>query len=330
MNGSWMMTSFRLAAAAVGILVVLTAQVRAQSSEELPGTIRVVVPYPAGGPTDFFGRIVANGLKDHLKATVIVENRAGAGGVLGSSYVAKAPADGGTLLLGLLGPLAIGPAMSAVPFDPTRELAAIRLVATVTPVAIASKKLGVKSVADVVSAAKAAPGKLNFASAGNGSLLHLLGELFKREASIDMQHVPYRGGAPAVTAIVTGEADMLFADAPVVMPHIESGGVVALAVTSKDREPSLPSVPTFAEAGYPGMTTESWYGILAPAGTPRAIVKKLEAAVSAVLDSPEVRAQFAKQGAQVPASSAEHFSALLAEQVARWGKVVADVGLKEK
>src|SRR5262249_19442731 len=132
------------------------------------------------------------------------------------------------------------------------------------------------------------------------------------------------------TAVLSGEADVLFADAPVVMPQIESGGVVALAVTSKDREPSLPSVPTFAEAGYPGMTTESWYGILAPAGTPHATIKKLEAAVSAVLDSPDVRAQFAKQGAQVPASSAEQFSALLAEQVARWGKIVRDAGLKEK
>jgi tripartite-type tricarboxylate transporter receptor subunit TctC len=220
--------------------------------------------------------------------------------------------------------------MSAIPFDPTKELAAIRLVATVTPVAIASTKLGVKSVAEFVSAAKAAPGKLNFASAGSGSLLHLLGELLKREASIDMQHVPYRGGAPAVTAIVSGEAELLFADAPVVMPHIQSGGVVALAVTSKDREPSLPSVPTFAEAGYPGMTTESWYGILAPAGTPRVAIKKLEAAVSAVLDSAEVRAQFAKQGAQVPQSSAEQFSALLIEQVARWGKIVRDVGVQEK
>jgi len=324
------MTFLRLAAAVVSIFVAFTEQVRAQSPEDLPGTIRVVVPYPAGGPTDFFGRIVANGLKDHLKATVIVENRAGASGVLGSSYVAKAPADGSTLLLGLLGPLAIGPAMSAIPFDPTKELAAIRLVATVTPVAIASTKLGVKSVAEFVAAAKAAPGKLNFASAGSGSLLHLLGELLKREASIDMQHVPYRGGAPAVTAIVSGEAELLFADAPVVMPHIQSGGVVALAVTSKDREPSLPSVPSFAEAGYPGMTTESWYGILAPAGTPRATIKKLEAAVSAVLNSPEVRAQFAKQGAQVPQSSSEQFSALLIEQVARWGKIVRDVGVQEK
>jgi tripartite-type tricarboxylate transporter receptor subunit TctC len=324
------MMSLRLAAAAVSIFVAFMEQVRAQSPEELPGTIRIVVPYPAGGPTDFFGRIVANGLKDHLKATVIVENRAGASGVLGSNYVAKATADGSTLLLGLLGPLAIGPAMSAIPFDPTKELAAIRLVATVTPVAIASTKLGVKSVAEFVAAAKAAPGKLNFASAGSGSLLHLLGELLKREASIDMQHVPYRGGAPAVTAIVSGEAELLFADAPVVMPHIQSGGVVALAVTSKDREPSLPNVPTFAEAGYPGMTTESWYGILAPAGTPRATIKKLEAAVSAVLDSPEVRAQFAKQGAQVPQSSAEQFSALLIEQVARWGKIVRDVGVQEK
>lgn len=322
----------KILALAIAIMIAsgVATPARAESPSELPGTIRIVVPYPAGGPTDFFARVVANGLKDHLKATVIVENRAGASGVLGSSYVAKAPADGGTLLLGLLGPLAIGPAMSAVPFDPTTELAAIRLVATVAPVALVSKKLGVKTVADLVAAAKAAPGKLNFASAGNGSLPHLLGELFKREAGIEMQHVPYRGGAPAVTAIVSGEADVLFADAPVVMPHIESGNAVAVAVTTNEREPSLQAVPTFAEAGYPGMTTTSWYGILGPAGTPRPLVKTLEAAVSAVLDSPDVRANLAKQGARVPSSSSEQFSAFLAGQVARWGEIARGVAAKDK
>jgi tripartite-type tricarboxylate transporter receptor subunit TctC len=312
------------------LLLVPTAYGRAQSPDELPPLIRIVVPYPPGGPTDFFARIAANGLKDQLKRTVIVENRAGAGGVIGSSYVAKAPADGGTLLLGLLGPLAIGPTMSAIPFDPVKELAPIRLIATVPPVMVVSKKLGVKSVAELVAVAKAAPGKLNFASAGSGSLLHLLGELLNREASIDMLHVPYKGGAPAVIAIISGEADVLFADATVVRPHIESGSAIALAVTSAERDPALPDVPTFKEAGYPGMTSESWYGLLAPGGTPPAIVKKLEAAVTAVLETPEVRANFDKQGAQVPASSAEQFSAYLAEQVAKWGKIAKEAAAKGK
>lgn len=312
------------------ILVAPMGSVRAQTPTELPGMIRIVVPYPAGGPTDLFARVVANGLKDRLKKTVIVENRAGAGGVLGSSYVAKAPPDGGTLLLGLLGPLAIGPAMSAIPFDPIKELAPIRLVATVPPVMVVSKKLGVASVAELVSVAKAAPGKLNFASAGSGSLLHLLGELLNREASIDMLHVPYKGGAPAVIAILSGEADVLFADATVLRPHIESGSAIALAVTSAERDPSLPNVPTFAESGYPGMTSESWYGILAPGGTPPSIVNTLEAAVSAVLESPEVRATFEKQGAQVPQSSAAQFSAYLVTQVAKWGKIAKEVAAKTK
>lgn len=315
-----MAVAFLLAASASGA--------RAEPVPELPSLIRIVVPYPAGGPTDLFARVVANGLKDHLKRNVIVENRAGAGGVLGSSYVAKAPGDGGTLLLGLLGPLAIGPATAPIPFDPVKELAPIRLVATVPPVLVVSKKLGVKSVAELVSAARAAPGKLNFASAGSGSLLHMLGEQLNREASIDMMHVPYKGGAAAVMAILSGEADVLFADATVLRSHIESGSAVALAVTSAERDPLLPNIPTFAESGYPGMTSESWYGILAPGGTSPELVKKLEDAVSAVLDSADVRATFAKQGAQVPVSSAAQFSTYLAAQVAKWGKIAREVAAK--
>ena len=314
--------------AAVASLVIAPA--RQAPAQELPSTIRIVVPYPAGGPTDFFARIVSNGLKDQINSTTIVENRAGAGGVIGSSYVGKAAPNGGTLLLGLLGPLAIGPAMSAVPFDPLKELAPIRLVATVTPVMIVSKELGLKSVAELVTLAKANPGKLNFASAGRGSLLHLLGELLKREAGIDIKHVPYGGGAAAVTAIITGEMDILFADAPVVMPHIESGDAIPLAVTSDVRDPSLKSVPTFIEAGLPGMTSESWYGILAPAGTPPAIIARLEGAVTAVLETPEVKASFEKQGAKVPKSSAAEFSTYLAAQVQKWGKIAKDVVANEK
>jgi tripartite-type tricarboxylate transporter receptor subunit TctC len=312
------------------MLLSSAAQVRAQQPAELPGTIRVVVPYPAGGPTDFFARIVSNGLKDQLKTNSIVENRPGAGGVPGSSYVGRSTPDGGTLLLGLLGPLAIGPVMSGTPFDPLKELVPIRLVATVTPVMIVSKKSGIKSLAELIAAAKANPGKLNFASAGRGSLLHVLGELLKREASIDIKHVPYTGGAPATTAVVSGEMDILFADAPVVKPVIDSGDVIALAVTSDVRDPSLPNVPTFAESGLPGMTSESWYGVLAPAGTPPAIVKKLEDAVTAALNTPEVKESFAKQGAKVPVSSAAQFSTYLAAQVQKWGKIATDIVANEK
>lgn len=315
----------RVAAAACA----LVAPVSLAQAQDQPSTIRVVVPYPAGGPTDFFARIVANGLKDQVKSTTIVENRAGAGGVLGSSYVGKAAPDGGTLLLGLLGPLAIGPAMSAVPFDPLKELAPIRLVATVTPVMIVPKKLAVKTLAEFIALVKANPGKMNFASAGRGSLLHLLAELLKREAGIDIKHVPYGGGAAAVTAIITGEMDLLFADAPILMPHIESGDVIALAVTSDVRDPSLPNVPTFAESGLPGMTSESWYGILAPGGTPPAIVAKLEGAVTAVLETPENKALFARQGAKVPKSDAASFSAYLAAQVQKWGRIAKDVVANE-
>jgi tripartite-type tricarboxylate transporter receptor subunit TctC len=316
----------RLAAAAC----VLAAPALTVEAQELPSTIRIVVPYPAGGPTDYFARIVSNGLKDQVKSASIVENRAGAAGVLGSRYVGKAAPDGGTLLLGLLGPLAIGPAMSAVPFDPLKELAPIRLVATVTPVMIVPKKLGVKTIGEFIALAKANPGKLNFASAGRGSLLHLLGELLKREAGIDIKHVPYGGGAPAVTAIIAGEMDLLFADAPVVMPHIESGAAIPLAVTSDVRDPSLPNVPTFAETGLPGMTSESWYGILAPGGTPPAIVNRLEGAVTAVLETPEVKASFEKRGAKVPKSDAAQFSAYLGAQVQKWGRIAKDVVANEK
>lgn len=324
--------SFKLlrVAAAAAVLIASTWQGQAQEAADLPGTIRIVVPYPPGGPTDYFGRVVANGLKDELKRTVIVENRPGAGGVLGSVHVGKAKPDGGTLLLGLLGPLAIGPAMSAVPFDPLKDLVPIRLVATAPVVMIASKKLGVKSVAELVALAKAKPGKLNFASAGRGSLLHLLGELLKREAAIDIKHVPYGGGAPALTAVISGEMDMLFADASIVSPYIKSGDVVPLAVTSEVRDPSLPNVPTFAEAGLPGMTSESWYGILAPAGMSPALVNRLDVAVTAVLAKPDVKASFAKFGAVVPKSSPASFSTYLASEIHKWGGVAKDVVAHEK
>lgn len=318
------MTALALAACA------LAAPAFRVQAQDLPSTIRIVVPYPAGGPTDFFARIVSNGLKDHVKSTTLVENRAGAGGVLGSRHVGKAEPDGGTLLLGLLGPLTIGPVMSGQPFEPMKELVPIRLVATVTPVMIVPKKHGVKTIAEFVALAKGNPGKMNYASAGRGSLLHLLGELFKREAGVNIIHVPYSGGAPAVTAIVTGEMDMLFADAPVVMPQIEAGNVIALAVTSEVRERSLPNVATFAEQGLPGMTSESWYGILAPAGTPPAIVKRLESAVTAVLEMPEVKANFEKQGAKVPKSDAAQFTAYLSAQMQKWGTIATDVIAKEK
>ncbi len=293
-------------------------------------TIKIVVPYPAGGPTDLVGRTLADALTKALKQTVIVENKAGAGGTIGSDSVVKSQPDGYTLLLGLMGPISIAPKISPnLPYDPLRDLEPIRLVALMPEVLVARSKLGLKTLGDVVAYGKANPGKLTIASAGSGSLPHLAAELLKRETGIDALHVPYRGAVPAVNDLLAGQVDLMFADGPVVLPQILGNLLVPVVLASDKRLPVLPDVPTSIEAGFPAIRSENWYGVLAPKGTPRPIIDALDKAVAAAMTEPKIEEIFSKQGVYVVREGTpERFGAFLAAQLDKWGGLAKDVGVR--
>ena len=247
-----------LALAFAASLVALTTAA-GQAQTYPTKTIKIVVPYPAGGPTDLVGRTLAEALTKALKKTVIVENKVGAGGTIGSDSVVKSAPDGYTLLLGLMGPMSIAPKIAPnLPYDPQKDLAPIRLVALMPEVLVARPTLGLKTLGDVVAYGKANPGKLTIASAGNGSLPHLAAELLKRETGIDALHVPYRGAAPAVNDLLGGQVDLMFGDGPVVLPQILGNLLVPVVMATDKRLPALPDVPTSIEAGFPTVRSENW------------------------------------------------------------------------
>jgi tripartite-type tricarboxylate transporter receptor subunit TctC len=312
---------------AAAVLALAAGTVQAQSFPSKP--IHIVVPFPAGGPNDFFGRVMGNKLSQMVGQPVVIENKAGAAGVAGVDFVSKSTPDGYTLVLTSMGAVAIVPAISdKTPYDPFKDLAPITLVATVPEVLVAIPKLGVKTLPELIAKAKANPGKINFASAGSGGMPHLAGESLKREAHIDIVHVPYRGAAPAVNDLVGGQVDIIFLDIPVLLPHIEAGTLIPLALASGKRAPTLPQVPTTAEMGLPNVLADNWYGLLAPGGTPPATVQRLNQIVSAALKEPEVQAGFAKQGAQAVGNPSAEFAAFMRSEATRWGSLAKEVGVK--
>jgi tripartite-type tricarboxylate transporter receptor subunit TctC len=318
-----------LALAFAASLVALTTAV-GQAQTYPTKTIKIVVPYPAGGPTDLVGRTLAEALTKALKKTVIVENKVGAGGTIGSDSVVKSAPDGYTLLLGLMGPMSIAPKIAPnLPYDPQKDLAPIRLVALMPEVLVARPTLGLKTLGDVVAYGKANPGKLTIASAGNGSLPHLAAELLKRETGIDALHVPYRGAAPAVNDLLGGQVDLMFGDGPVVLPQILGNLLVPVVMATDKRLPALPDVPTSIEAGFPTVRSENWYGVLAPKGTPRPIVEALDQAIAAAMSEPKVEESFTKLGVYiVKDGTPETFGTFLAAQLDKWGSLAKDVGAK--
>jgi len=311
-------------ALALSLLIGTTAQAQNYPSKIL----RIVVPYPAGGPTDLVGRKVADALTKELKKAVIVENKSGAGGTIGTDAVAKSAPDGYTLLLGLMGPIAIAPKIAPnLPYDPLKDLVPIRLVAIMPEVLVARPQIGLATLAELVAFAKANPGKLSIASAGSGSLPHLAAELLKRETGIDALHVPYRGAAPAVNDLIGGQVDTMFGDGPVVLPQIRGKRLVALVVASDKRLPVLPDVPTSSEAGFPTVRSENWYGVLAPKGTPRSIIETLDRAVAKGMAEPSLEESFSQLGAYiVKDGTPEQFGTFLAAQLEKWGGLAKDVG----
>jgi tripartite-type tricarboxylate transporter receptor subunit TctC len=291
--------------------------------------IRLVVPFPPGGATDILARDVAQKLTEAWGQSVVVDNRPGAGGNIGSELVAKAPPDGYTLLMGTVGTHAINASLYAkMPYDHIRDFAPVILVAGVPNVLVVNPALPVNTVAELIAYAKANPGKLNFASSGNGTSIHLSGELFKVMAGVQMTHVPYKGSAPAVADLISGQVQLMFDNLPPSLPQIKAGKLRALAVTSSTRAPALPDVPTMAEAGLPGFEASSWFGVLAPAGTPPAIVAKLNAEIARWLATPEAKERLSKQGADAAGGSPEDFVKHIAAETTKWAKVVKDSGAK--
>jgi len=292
--------------------------------------VRLVIGFPPGGPADIFGRVLAQGLGANLGVPVIVENRAGAGGVVGVDMVVKSAPDGYTLAMNSFSSVAMAPfSLSNMPYDPRRDLALVTTVVRVPEVVVAHPTLPVASFPELVAHAKARPGKVNFGSAGAGSITHLAGELIKMEAQVDLVHVPYKGAAPAVNDLLGGQVQMGIFDMPVVLPHIRAGKLRALAVTSARRAPSLPEVPTTAEAGYPKVNSDNWYGLVAPAATPPDTLRRIHAAAMAALQSPAVLEQFAKVGGTAAPSTPEEYSAFLVAEQAKWGAIIRAIGFRE-
>lgn len=316
-----------LSLAAIAVSMSFSPSALAQSFPSRP--LRIVVPFPAGGTTDVLARAVAQKLTETLGQPVVVDNRPGAGGNIGAELVAKSPPDGYTLLMGTVGTHAINPGLyPKMPYDHVRDFAPVILVAGVPNVLVVNPSLPVNSVQELIAYAKANPGKLNFASSGNGTSIHLSGELFKTMAGVQIMHVPYKGSAPALQDMVGGQVQLMFDNLPSSLALIKGGKLKALAVTSSARAAALPDVPTMAESGLPGFEASSWFGLLAPAGTPQPAIAKLNAEVARWLASPEAKEKLLAQGAIAAGGTPEDFARHIAAETAKWQKVVKESGAK--
>lgn len=308
-------------------LALAHADAAAQTYPAKP--IRLIVTFPAGGSSDALARGVAKQLGEQMGASVVVENRPGAGGNIGSEVVAKGQGDGYLLLFGTIGTHGIGPALyKQLPFDPIKDFAPISLLHLLPNVLIVSNELPVNSVRQLIDFAKANPGKVSFASAGNGSVSHLAGELFKMHTRTDLVHVPYKGGSAAMPDVMTGRVSIMFETSTNALAAARGGKVRALAVTGIQRWAQAPDLPTIAEAGVPDYRVDSWTGLLAPASTPKAIVERLNAETVKAAKDPSYRKQMSTLGVEAVSSTAEEFRAFIAEEVAKWRKAIELSGAK--
>jgi len=285
--------------------------------------IRIIVPFTPGGSTDILARAIAPKLTQSLGQNVVVDNKPGAGGSLGAGEAAKAEPDGNTLLMGHIGTLAVNPSMyPKLPYDPLKSFVPVAYVARVPNVLVVNAASPIKSLKDLIDAARAQPGRLTYSSGGNGSAAHITFESLKLKTRIFMLHIPYRGTAPSVTDLIAGQVDCSFTGAPAVIPHVRSGRLRALAVSSPRRLAALPDVPTVAESGYPGFEADQWYGIVAPAGTPATLVTRLNAEINKALALPDVARQLAIEGATPVPGTPQTFGDLIKREIARWAEVV--------
>lgn len=316
--------AFTLASVVFGV-----APITAVAQDYPSKPLRIVVPFAAGGGVDILTRKLAQDLSERLQQQVLVENRTGAGGNVGADAVAKAPADGYTLLMATTGTHTINPGLYAnMPFDAEKDFKPITLVASVPNLLVTNATVPARSVKELVDLAKAQPGKLSFASFGNGTSNHLSGEMLKSMSGIDVVHVPYKSATQAVTDLMAGQTAFAFVNTPLALPHARAGKLRALAVTSGKRSAATPEFPTMIEAGIPGFVVESWYGLMAPAGTPDAVIARLHREVLAALAKPDVKEFFAKQGADVETTTPVVFATRVQSEKARWAEVIKASGAR--
>jgi tripartite-type tricarboxylate transporter receptor subunit TctC len=291
--------------------------------------IRLVVPFTPGGSTDILARAIGQELTKAWGQSVIVDNVPGAGGAIGADKVAKAAPDGYTLLMGHIGTLAVNPSLyPKLPYNPVKDFAPVAWVARVPNVLVVHPSVAAKNVQELVALAKAKPGQLNYGSGGNGSAANLATEYFKLQTGVAMVHIPYKGTAPAVTDLIGGQIQVLFTGAPAVIGHVKSGQLRALAVSSPKRLDALPELPTVAESGYKDFEADQWYGVVAPAGTPREIINKLNQQINIALNAPELKARLASEGAVATPGTPEAFAQLIVREIARWKPVITSGRVK--
>ncbi len=324
----WMRAVFAAAnaAAIAATIAALSTGVFAQAYPSKP--VRLMVPYTPGAGTDTIARILAQKAGESLGQQVVIENRPGAGGTIGTEIVAKAPPDGYTLLFAPTSH-AINPGIyPKLGYDTLKDFAPISIVASLPVVLAVEPSIPATSVKDLVALAKSKPGALTMASSGNGTVFHLTGELFKDAAGINMVHVPFKGGAPAVAALLGGQVSMTFETSVTLLPHIRSGKLRALGVASAKRIALLPDVPTLGESGFPAILAENWYGLYAPAGTPKEVIARLYADLDRAIHSPDVREKLAQQGAEIRENTPEQTAAFLRSEMAKWARVIKESGAK--
>jgi tripartite-type tricarboxylate transporter receptor subunit TctC len=307
------------------MLVALTATVAAQDYPTKP--VRLIIPFPPGGSNDVVGRMIATQLSEKLGKQVIVDNRAGAGGVIGTEVAANSPNDGYTLLIISIAH-AVNPWLYTLKYDPIKSFTPVGILASGPNVVAINPQLPVNSIKELIALAKKEPGKLQYASAGVGSFQHLGGELFKLEAGVDLLHVPFKGGGPSMIDVIGGHTKIVFSSLVQTTPHLKSGKLKALATGGDKRSPVLPDVPTVAEAGVPTYRAVNWWGIVAPAGTPQPIIAKLHKAIGEVQNTPEVKEQFAREGADIVQMSPEEFGKFIESEMTKWGRVVKEGKIK--
>jgi tripartite-type tricarboxylate transporter receptor subunit TctC len=307
-------------------VLLLPAPVAAQDFPNKP--IKLIVPFPAGGPNDIIARVVGQRMSELIKQPVLIDNRGGQGGVLGTDAVAKAAPDGYTIAISSAGALVISPSMEKVAYDTLKDLQAITLVAKVPEMLVVATNVPAKDMHELIALAKAQPGKLNFASSGAGSLTHLAGELLKLKAKVDIVHVPYRGAAPAVNDLLGQQVQIAFLDLPILLPQIKAGALRAIAIGAPERAPTAMEVPTTAEAGMPDFLVENWYGMVAPAGTPAAVVATLNKIATEAMRDPAVKEKLASQGAELIGDTPEHFRSFIDAELRKWAKVIKDAGVE--
>jgi len=322
-------TGRRAALSLAATLAILTPHAAAAADAYPARPIRFVVAFPPGGGTDIIARSIAQKLAERLAQQVVVDNRAGAGGNIGTDIVAKSAPDGYTMLMGSAGPLAINASLFAsMPFDPVRDLAPVTLAASTPNVLVVHPSLKAATVKELIALARARPGGINFASSGHGTPAHLAGELFNSMAGVKMVHVPYKGASPALADLLGGQVQLMFSTMPPALPHVKDGKLRALAVTSLKRPRAAPDLPTVDEAALPGFEANTWHGVLLPAGTPPAIIARLNREIVAILHLHDIVERLSSQGAEALGSTPEEFAAYIRSETLKWAKVVRESGAK--